>query len=217
MALCGGLRTAELRELNFESVVKKGDVYDVTLIRKKQRGEKKTSTFIVPSSLAEHVTNYFVAVTAALGEENRTGHFIKGTPVSKSKPKTCRLVNQPMGVNTLYGIGKDVAIKLGLENPETYTGHCFRRTAATMAADGGATPQQLQRAFGWQSISTAQRYVEESQSGARAMASILTKTLTTSSTSNATVVQHQQDGPSGVTTKTYNIQGNGENSTFYFY
>ena len=29
MALCGGLRTAELRELNFESVVKKGDVYDV--------------------------------------------------------------------------------------------------------------------------------------------------------------------------------------------
>ena len=29
MALCGGLRTAELRELNFESVVKKDDVYDV--------------------------------------------------------------------------------------------------------------------------------------------------------------------------------------------
>ena len=119
-ALCGGLRTAELRELNFECIVKNGDVYDVELIRKKQKGEKKTSTLIVPLSLAEHLTNYFVAVTAALGEENRTGHLIKGTPVSKSKPNTCRLANQPMGVNTLYSIGKDMAIKLGRENPETY-------------------------------------------------------------------------------------------------
>ena len=75
----------------------------------------------------------------------------------------------------LYGIGKDVAKILQLDNPETYTGHGYRRTAATTAAEGGATTQQLQRAFGWKSVNTAQKYVEESQSGAQGIASMLTK------------------------------------------
>ena len=79
-----------------------------------QEKAKRRENFYIHSSIVVGGTcrQFFVAVTAAIGEENRTGHLIKGTPVSQSKPNTCRLVNQPMGVNTLYTIGKDVAIKV---------------------------------------------------------------------------------------------------------
>ena len=133
ISLSGGLRTAELRELSFSDVVKKGDIYEVTLERKKQNGEKKRSMFVIPSSLAVHVTNYFLAVSAALGDVS--GPPIKGTPICKST-KMSKIVNQHMGKNMLYSIGKNVATRLGIENPDSYTGHCFRRTSATMAADG---------------------------------------------------------------------------------
>ena len=181
ISLSGGLRTSELRELDLADIVQKGDVYEVNLQRKKQHGEKKKSMFIIPSSLASHVTNYLLALSATLGDV--AGPLIKGTPVCKTT-KTSKFVKQPMGKNLLYGIGKDVATKLVLENPESYTGHCFRRTSATMAADGGATAQQMQRACGWKSVRTAQKYVEESGTGAREMASIFTKTITST---NATL------------------------------
>ena len=103
-----------------------------------------------------------------------------------------------MGKNMLWGIVKDVATILQLDNPETYTGYCFRRTAASMAADGGATTQQLQRAFGWKSVNSAQKYVEESQSGAQVTASILTKT-------SSTIVGKEEGEGCTSTIKTYNI------------
>ena len=112
----------------------------------------------------------------------------------------------------LYGIGKDVATILQLDNPETYTGHCFRRTAATMEADGGATTQQLQRAFRWKSVNTVQKYVEESQSGVQVMASILTKTITSS------IMLRKEEGEGcSSTTKTYNIYATGEDNTYNFF
>ena len=166
IALSGGLRTAEIRDLNLD-VIKKSDIYKIHLQRKKQHGEKSNSMFIVPSSLATHVTNYLMALTACLRDV--VGPLTKGTS-AKDTSRVPIFANQPVGTNMLYGIGKDVATILQLDNPETYTGHCFRRTVATMAADGGATTHQLQRAFGWKSVNTVQKYVEEKQSGAQVMA-----------------------------------------------
>ena len=77
----------------------------------------------------------------------------------------------------------------------------------TMAADAGATSQQLQRAFGWKSVSTAQKYVDESESGAQAISSVFN--LTKAPTTNNTTVVSQQDGER--VTKIYNIHGSGEN------
>ena len=157
-----------------------------------------------------HVQNYLVAVSPILGV-GMSDPLIKGTP-SKKSSNTSRSVNQPMSKNLLYDIGKNVARRLQLDNPESYTGHCFRRTSATMAADGGATTQQMQRAFGWKSAATAQKYVEETDTGAQAMASIYSSVHTVHATS--TVVD-----PTGeqTSTKTYNITGAGENSVFNFY
>ena len=55
----------------------------------------------------------------------------------------------------LGSIGKEVAKELGLEHPDTYTGHCFRRSSATEAANKGATSVDLKRHFGWVGEQTA--------------------------------------------------------------
>ncbi|CAD6241452.1 GSCOCG00012621001-RA-CDS, partial [Cotesia congregata] len=47
---------------------------------------------------------------------------------------TCQVI----GKNKISEVPKIVAICLRLENPETYTGHCFRRLAATILANSGA-------------------------------------------------------------------------------
>ena len=44
---------------------------------------------------------------------------------------------QPVGVHRIGGIPKKVAEFLKLENSESYTGHCFRRSPTTMLAENG--------------------------------------------------------------------------------
>ena len=41
IAISGGLRTSELRALNVDDLVQNGETYNVSLVRKKQNGEKK--------------------------------------------------------------------------------------------------------------------------------------------------------------------------------
>ena len=203
IAISGGLRSSEMRMLTFKDVILKGDVYEITLLRKKQNGEKKTSMFIVPASLAVHITNYIKTLTAVIGEPS--GAFVKGTPIKKCSGIS-KFVDQPMGKNMLYLFGKDVAISLGLDNPEQNTGHCFRRTSATIAADSGATPHQMQRAFGWKSVSTEQKYIDESGSGARKMAEIYSSSSSTVTVSTGEVAA----------SKVYYITG-GEHTSFNIY
>ena len=57
--------------------------------------------------------------------------------------KTQHFHSQPMGINCLYKIPRYMADLCGLENPEQFTGHSFRRTALTTMADKGSTPDQL--------------------------------------------------------------------------
>ena len=62
-----------------------------------------------------------------------------------------------------------------------------------MAADGGATAQQMQRAFSWKSVGTAQKYIDESEVGAKAMASIYNSNIT-STTIVKSVVEETSQG-----------------------
>lgn len=42
-----------------------------------------------------------------------------------------------------------------------YTGHCFRRSAASWAAENGGDIESIKRIGGWDSISTAEGYVDD--------------------------------------------------------
>ncbi|KAJ8913759.1 hypothetical protein NQ315_002439 [Exocentrus adspersus] len=66
---------------------------------------------------------------------------------------------------TVQAIGKipqKVAEYLNLPNSTLYTGHCFRRTSASLLADSGASIDVLKRHGGWKSASIAEGYIENS-------------------------------------------------------
>ncbi len=65
---------------------------------------------------------------------------------------------------------------LQLPNPEKYTGHSFRRSSATHAADAGANSDELSRHYNWKDNQTANKYLEQSKHQMKHMADILTKT-----------------------------------------
>lgn len=69
---------------------------------------------------------------------------------------------QAVGVNTFGKIPSQIARYLGLTNPAEYTGHCFRRSSATLLVDTGADILTLKRHGGWKSSTVAEGYIEES-------------------------------------------------------
>jgi hypothetical protein len=71
--------------------------------------------------------------------------------------------NLRLGINWVYGAPKAIAKSLGLTNPETYTGHAFRRTCASWHANAGASDQEMRVHFGWKSTSMASRYTSNSE------------------------------------------------------
>uniref|UniRef100_V5G078 Tyr recombinase domain-containing protein n=1 Tax=Anoplophora glabripennis TaxID=217634 RepID=V5G078_ANOGL len=67
-----------------------------------------------------------------------------------------------MGIHKISKVPKDVASFLRLPNPHEYTGHCLRRTSATILVDNGGDITTLKRHGGWKSTSVAEGYIEDS-------------------------------------------------------
>lgn len=59
-----------------------------------------------------------------------------------------RCVNSPKGINTIGKISCKIAEYLKLEAPSLYTGHCFRRSSATLLANHEDDLLTLKR-LGW--------------------------------------------------------------------
>ena len=71
---------------------------------------------------------------------------------------------QPIGHNVLAKFPENLALilKHSKEEAVQYTGHCWRRAAATIAANNGASEQELLALGGWQSPRVVQRYIVDS-------------------------------------------------------
>ena len=69
---------------------------------------------------------------------------------------------QPIGIHTVAKMPRMIAEFLNIKDPELYTGHCFRRTAASLLVEGGGDLLTLKRFGGWKSSAVAEGYVEES-------------------------------------------------------
>jgi integrase len=78
------------------------------------------------------------------------------------KYKNGKCVNQVVGKNTLGSLPRKIAEFLKLENPADYTGHCFRCSSATLAANTGTDMTNLKRLGGWKSSTTAESYIDNS-------------------------------------------------------
>lgn len=73
-----------------------------------------------------------------------------------------KCTRQFVGIHKIGKIPKKIAEFLNLEEPAKYTGHTFRRSAATMLVENGGDLLTLKKFGGWKSSAVAEQYVEES-------------------------------------------------------
>lgn len=69
---------------------------------------------------------------------------------------------QPVGINTFGKMPADIATYLKLSDPKFFTGHCFRRSSASLLANSGADLTMIKRHGGWRSSTVAEGYIEDS-------------------------------------------------------
>ena len=79
------------------------------------------------------------------------------------------------GIQTLYSIPKYQADHLKLPNAATYTGHCYRRSAAQYLVDSGLSTEGMKRNFGWKSESMVNRYTARSTRAQREVSSLFVR------------------------------------------
>lgn len=96
-------------------------------------------------------------------------------------------INQNVGVNTIAKIPSEVAVFLKLSDPHTYTGHCYRRSSATLLVEAGGDLLQLKRHGGWKSSTVAEGYVDSSLKGKVSTGHMILGQSTSSSVTTATV------------------------------
>jgi len=176
----GGFRNIELKSLLFENVECDSMGYWFSFSRSKQRNRLEETTICVPRRQKDWIScvedsarkaidydpaslidSYYEAVMQDLNckLEDLKGGFFKGTHGKSGK----RFVNSNIGKNTLGSVGVEVASELCLRDPETFTGHCWRRSAGTNASNSGVNVTTLMSMMGWACPKTAMQYVKRSR------------------------------------------------------
>lgn len=72
-----------------------------------------------------------------------------------------KCTRQFVGIHKIGGVPKKIAEFLNLENPEAYTGHSFKRSAASMLAENGCAFMTLNKFGGKKSSTLAEQYAKE--------------------------------------------------------
>lgn len=112
---------------------------------------KKPRSFVVNESYLEIYRKY----TALRPENFDNSRFFY-------KYYNGRSYRQVVGIHQFGKMPEIIATFLNLPNPKQYTGHCFRRSSATILVDNGADLTCLKRHGGWKSSTVAEGYIEES-------------------------------------------------------
>ena len=105
----------------------------VTFTPAKQRGQVRTSKFLIPRGKTQNgvcfatlIDEYLEALVIDEVPRNPTGPLLfTGRPALDTKPS--RYINSALGENSLRNVGIDIANFLGLPDAKPFTGHCFRR------------------------------------------------------------------------------------------
>ena len=110
-------------------------------------------SFVIPSEANDAGVSHGEIIKEYLQRLNRdvpdvtedTPLFLQGKPGTSTQP-SC-FTKQVIGQNPLTDVPKFIAKKLGLPNINSYSGHSFRRTAATLAAEGNVSADGMTVSF----------------------------------------------------------------------
>lgn len=146
--ISGACRGIELANITVEDVETDTHLQAINLPNTKTNKERK---FVISGE--------FLNIVKAYQDLRPSG---VGTPRFFLNYQNGKCTRQVIGKNKLSNMPKEIATYLNLPNPEQYTGHCFRRTSATLLADSGANITTLKRHGGWRSDQVAEGYIENS-------------------------------------------------------
>lgn len=155
VAVHGGLRVSELASLTFEDLTMDGNCFTFFIRESKTDQSGVGHQFTVTSSAVESVCPCALIREYIELFNEKCGRFLRRIGPDGRPTKS------PVGVNKLGSYPKIVADFLGLEGD--FSGHTFRRSSATIMADGGATTLQLKRHGRWRSSTVAEDYVGSSK------------------------------------------------------
>ena len=160
--LSGGLRVDELTHLKRDDITVVAQGYLKVTIQDSKTGPRK---FVVHTHEEKH-----------LNAVEMYQHYLKMLPTGiKSDRVWLRMENgkiqdRPLGKNNMAEISKEIARFLKLPNPEDYTSHSIRRSGSTILAEAGFSTEALRQYGGWKNASTAQIYIENTESNKKRLA-----------------------------------------------
>jgi len=154
--VAGACRRQELVGLLMESVE---DCNSHLLVKLCNTKTKQDRSFVIVSGQLENVN---------LVETVRKYMQLRPQNISHSRffvnyvKEKCTV--QPVGIHKLGSVPSIVAKFLNLENAAAYTGHCFRRTSATILGNSGGSMDEIKKHGGWRSTTVAEGYVDNLES-----------------------------------------------------
>lgn len=169
--IAGACRREELAQLTIDNIEEKEDILIVTIPETKTKVPRK---FVVvdPNKEIGYIKLYLKYRALRPIDTPHRRFFVLY--------KEGKCTKQCVGINTIGKIPGNIAGYLKLPNPELFTGHCFRRSSATMLANSGSNISNIKRHGGWKSTTVAESYIEESIQNKTKIACNILKTPTTS-------------------------------------
>lgn len=164
MGIFGALRSDEMLKMNAVDVDEREDVI-VVKIPKTKNGVARSFTIV---DEREFCAMELVKQYSRLRPVGLERYFLTY--------RNQKCTSQPVGKNTFGAIPKKVAEFLGLENAQKYTGHCLRRSSATLLADSGANMTTLKRHGGWKSSCVAEGYIADSMASKNQISNLISGT-----------------------------------------
>lgn len=167
IGIYGALRLSEIAYLDFKDIRKDGPNFMILIRQSKTDQAGIGSEFAIsPLSSVD-----ICPVTLLISYLNLFP--IKQGRLFRKMNKLDQPTQQVLGINKIATLPKKVADFLGLTGD--YSGHCFRRSAATIIADSGASMLQIKRLGRWQSSSVAESYISQSKSSKLEISSMFGK------------------------------------------
>lgn len=148
MGIAGALRRAEFITITTNDVM---DGEDLLLVKVRITKNKIIRSFTVSGEFYAICKKYMNARPARCPTDRFFLRFNKD-----------KCTVQPIGINKIGSMPKEIASFLQLPNIAEFSGHSFRRTSATLLVDAGADITALKRHGGWKSNTVAEGYIADS-------------------------------------------------------
>lgn len=147
IGIAGACRCDELLNLTVSNIEDMGDKLLITMPVTKT---KRAKSFVV-SEYLDIFRKYASQRPSILTGNRFFFKYFNGKPAK-----------QTIGIHKFGSMPREIATYLQLPHEKEYTGHCFRRTSATLLVNSGADLLTLKRHGGWKSSTVAEGYVDDS-------------------------------------------------------